>query len=172
MKPFVPIQRHIEKALEDISSDFSMSETSKENINAWLGPIRRTAPWPEVHCSRWEGIFSAYVRSGLYHIEWTRHNLGLSYFGVSHTVHWSGSTLQLNSQLGPPHTWLLLKLWSKFRNFSELLLPFPYCALSMSSYSATHHFKMLKSEREIPQPQQDNKSLAKYHLLTRNWKTL
>ena len=32
--------------------------------------------------------------------------------------------------------------------------------------------KMVKAKREIPQPQQDNESLAKYHVPTQSWKIL
>ena len=76
-------------------------------------PTWGPTPWPEVPIGSWKVMFSACVSPGLYLAEWTRHNVELSYFIASHTVHLSGSRLKLTSRLAPVQVPVLLQLWSE-----------------------------------------------------------
>ena len=63
-------------------------------------PTQGPGPRPEVHRSSYKGLFPACISPGLHLVEWTRHNVDLSYFVAAHMVHSSGCRLQLTSQPG------------------------------------------------------------------------
>ena len=75
-----------------------MRQTSTWNKQICAFPSRLELedlhPWPEMHRSSSNGTFPACKRPGLILVEWTRHNVGLSYFAGAHTVHSSGWGLQ------------------------------------------------------------------------------
>ena len=75
-------------------------------------------PWPEMNRSSCKGTFPACVRPGLHLVEWTRHNVGLSYFAGAHTVHSSGWGLlaPLSSISGKFHCYMNSTQCSEFSN--------------------------------------------------------
>ena len=114
--------------------------TNHPKKHKWVTePTWAIASWPEVQPRSYKAMFCACISPDLHLVEWTNHNVGLSYFVSAHTVHLSGWRLLLNSQLSPPQTSVLLQQWSEVANTSELLLSLSYWALSMISYSATLH---------------------------------
>ena len=72
-------------------------------------------PWPEMNRSSCKGTFPPYLRHGLHLVEWTRHNVGLSYFAGAHMVHSSGWGLQaplIRSLQTSTATWIALNVQS------------------------------------------------------------
>ena len=96
-----------------------MRQTSTSNKQIRAFPSRLELEdlhlWPEMHRSSCKGTFSGCVRPGLHLVEWTRHNVGLSYFAGAHTVHWSGWGLQaplIRSLQTSTATWIALNVQS------------------------------------------------------------
>ena len=152
MKPFAPLQRQVKESFAYFSNEPTMLTTSKNDINGWLNYIDKL---PLGHKCTVAAARSTSVRPCLHLVGWTTHNEELSYFEAAHMVHSFGCRLQLNLQLGPPLTSVLLQEWPEVVNSSKLLLSLSCCALSMISYSPTRH-PILKAQREIPQPEQYN----------------
>ena len=96
-----------------------MRQTSTWNKQICAFPSRLELedlhPCPEMYHSSCKGTFPACVRPGLHLLEWTRHNVRLSYFAGAHTVHWSGWGLQaplIRSLQTSTATWIALNVQS------------------------------------------------------------